>query len=143
MGKSHRDRIHIKPIHIKPIHIKPIHILNHPSHHTSQLPKISDVGFSCNYGNSTIPTIVDDDGVLTAPTNYQLQDGQHNCINWMNSTDYTSEFSCSNGPATSPACNQLYKDLKINTFLDLGFDSDPNIAKNDKIIGKQDGTSYT
>ena len=140
MGKF---RINIKPIHIKPIHIEPIHILNHPTHHAAQPPKISETGFSCNYGNNTVPTIVDAEGVITAPTSYQLQDSQANCINWMNSTNYTSEFTCSNGAATSPSCNQLYKDLKINTFSDLGFASDPNIAKSENIIGKQDGTSYT
>ena len=99
-------------------------------------------GFSCNYGNQTVPTKVDPNGILTAPTGYQVQGDQGSCINWMNNTLYTSEFGCSNGNMTNPQCAQLYKDLGLQTFADQGFQIDTNI-NNEQILGKQDGFSYT
>lgn len=99
-------------------------------------------GFNCNYANQKVPTIVDSNGIITAPNNYQVQANQGACIGWMNSTLYPGQFTCSNGAATSPQCKQLYKDLGLTTYSEMGFALDTNL-NSEQIVGKQNGYSYT
>lgn len=119
--------------------------INSPGANTNMVytRTIGSSGFSCNYGNQKIPTIVDSNGIITAPTDYVVQGEQSSCIEWMNSTLIPGQFSCPNGTATSTQCAQLYKDLGIDTYADMGFNSDSHIVKGEDIIGKQDGFTYT
>lgn len=119
--------------------------INNPGGNTNMVytKSIGSTGFNCNYGNGKIPTIVDSNGIITAPTGYVIQGDQASCIQWMNSTLYPGQFTCTNGTQTSPQCAQLYKDLGVTTYADMGFNPDPNIVKGENIIGKQDGFTYT
>ena len=108
---------------------------------------IGSSGYSCNYGNKLIPTIVSSEetseGIITFPENYIVHSTQSECVNWMNNTLLPNEITCTNGTATNPQCKQLYKDLNLSTFSDMGFKVDNNITTSGSVIGKQDGYSYT
>jgi hypothetical protein len=100
-------------------------------------------GFNCNYGNKKVPTMVDSNGVITAPSNYQVQNDQSSCLKWANSTPYNGSLTCGNGTATNSQCTQLYKDLGLSTYANLGFIIDSNVVQGENIIGKHNNSTYT
>ena len=105
--------------------------------------QISEKGFSCKYGNGTIPTKVNQSGDITYTSSpyinkfgLNIDDCQNNLLN------YSNISTCNNGSDT-PVCEQLNKNLGLKTFKQLGYSVIPSDIGIDSkpIYGKN--TSHT